>query len=107
MRGGIEETSASFEARYAPRSYPTLTCAPGEAPKPIRAELVLELVLLNLLRLLCACMLVRFVAADHATCGGPDEAVMPGEMTGGAADESALDAPLGIGRRDAGHKRKR
>ena len=23
MRGGIEETSASFEARYAPRSYPT------------------------------------------------------------------------------------
>jgi hypothetical protein len=24
MRGGIEETSASFEARYAPRSYPTL-----------------------------------------------------------------------------------
>src|SRR3954454_3018310 len=25
MRGGIEETSASFEARSAPRSYPTLT----------------------------------------------------------------------------------
>jgi hypothetical protein len=24
MLGGIEETSASFEARYAPRSYPTL-----------------------------------------------------------------------------------
>jgi hypothetical protein len=23
MIGGIEETSASFEARYAPRSYPT------------------------------------------------------------------------------------
>src|SRR5438067_6763590 len=23
MSGGIEETSASFEARYAPRSYPT------------------------------------------------------------------------------------
>ena len=57
-------------------------------------KLVLELVLLNLLRLLCACMLVRFVAADHATCRGPDEAVMPGEMTGGTADESALDASL-------------
>ena len=24
MIGGIEETSASFEARYAPRSYPTM-----------------------------------------------------------------------------------
>src|SRR3954447_6420023 len=27
MRGGIEETSASFEARSAPRSYPTVDCA--------------------------------------------------------------------------------
>src|SRR5215831_15035847 len=26
MIGGIEETSASFEARSAPRSYPTLCC---------------------------------------------------------------------------------
>ncbi len=30
MRGGIEETSASFEARTAPRSYPTIaTIRPG------------------------------------------------------------------------------
>src|ERR1700751_5834040 len=34
MIGGIEETSASFEARYAPRSYPTdrLITAPCGAP---------------------------------------------------------------------------
>src|SRR6202521_3835569 len=32
MRGGIEETSASFEARYAPRSYPTLLSASLAAP---------------------------------------------------------------------------
>ena len=68
---------------------------------------MLLLVLLILLRLLCACTLVRFVAADHATCGGPDEAVMPSEVTGGTADESALDASLGIGRCDPSRKRKR
>src|SRR5215468_9810545 len=28
MIGGIEETSASYEARSAPRSYPTMTCLP-------------------------------------------------------------------------------
>src|SRR4051794_23253298 len=30
MRGGIEETSASFEARSAPRSYPTRLDAHGQ-----------------------------------------------------------------------------
>src|SRR4051795_199352 len=29
MRGGIEETSASFEARSAPRSYPTAAVGAG------------------------------------------------------------------------------
>jgi hypothetical protein len=70
-------------------------------------NLVPLLVLLILLRLLRSCMLVRLVAADHATCGGPDEAVMPSEVTGGTADESALDASLGIGRCDPSRKRKR
>jgi hypothetical protein len=35
MIGGIEETSASREARSAPRSYPTfLHCPPGYGPRP-------------------------------------------------------------------------
>jgi len=33
MIGGIEETSASFEARSAPRSYPT-TCGSTILPRP-------------------------------------------------------------------------
>src|SRR4051812_16137291 len=47
MRGGIEETSASFEARSAPRSYPTpghcvvegalaMAIMPHEPPKGLR-----------------------------------------------------------------------
>jgi hypothetical protein len=32
MIGGIEETSASFEARYAPRSYPTVDASRKRSP---------------------------------------------------------------------------
>jgi hypothetical protein len=37
MIGGIEETSASFEARYAPRSYPT-TYWHGAAVRDVRSD---------------------------------------------------------------------
>src|SRR4051812_50202555 len=35
MRGGIEETSASFEARSAPRSYPTQNLDDGSDTLPV------------------------------------------------------------------------
>src|SRR4051812_49861521 len=39
MRGGIEETSASFEARSAPRSYPTVVADRGMISAPTIAAL--------------------------------------------------------------------
>src|SRR4051794_35951066 len=42
MIGGIEETSASCEARSAPRSYPTAgaSCTPRFSETPFKAEMI-------------------------------------------------------------------
>jgi hypothetical protein len=54
--------------------------------------------LLLLLPLLLPLLLVGAVAADEASGGGAEHAVVPRVMTGDAADHGALQAALGVGR---------
>jgi hypothetical protein len=48
--------------------------------------------------------LVCLVVADCTTCGSADEAMMTGKMPRGAAHQSALNAPFGLGRCRYGDK---
>jgi len=44
-------------------------------------------------------MFVGLVMADHTSCPGPEQPMVPGKMAGGAADNGAFQAALRSRRR--------